>query len=95
LFNLVLKEQYSGDLGITPVYGSFVKFCVTANLCSFIVNLGNFVDMSTNLLTLAVTRTVLRSSEIFDYQQNFRIEQFHGHSENAKKFDFMQFSELP
>ena len=33
-----------------------------------------------------------QASKNFANQQNFRIEQFHGHSENAKKFDFMQFS---
>ena len=33
-----------------------------------------------------------QSGQIFANQQNFHTEQFHGHSENAKKIDFMQFS---
>ena len=75
-------------------------------------NQGNFVDMSTKLHTLAVTRRLFgpagekriktaylgsytdgfRSSEIFANQQNFHIQQFHGHSENAKKIVFMHTS---
>ena len=108
-------------LGITPIYGSFVKSPCDSQPLQFhghnftvvrTSNQSSFVDRSTKLHTLAVTRRLFgpagekrfktanpgsytegfRSSENFALQQNFHIQQFHGHSENAKKIDFMQFS---
>jgi hypothetical protein len=41
------------------------------------------------LHTLAVTR-----SKNFAHQQNFHIEQFHGHSDKAKQIDLMLYMEV-
>ena len=79
---------------------------VTANLCSFVdmsTKLHTLEDTRNGGFSVQREKTDqiclpwqlhgrFSVQQHFANQQNFHIEQFNGHSENAKKIDFMPFS---